>query len=133
LDISASTFTGGWLASISWSAEVNPKDRCIAAAAEHGRSTESGDYKKGNAAYDRMIAALAELRERADRGESVLKELLDHPNGWVRLDAAIHLLPLRAELASTVLEDLASGPQSQLEFNAKMGLREWRAGKLNVP
>jgi hypothetical protein len=112
---------------------ADPKERYVAETAEHGRCTESGDYKRGNAAYDRMIAALAELRGRADRGESVLIELLDHPNGWVRLGAAIHLLPLRAELASTVLEDLASGPQSQLEFNAKMGLREWRAGRLNVP
>jgi len=112
---------------------VDPKDRYIAAAAEHGRCTESGDYKRGNAAFDRMIAALAELRERADRGESILIELLNHPNGWVRLEAATHLLPLRAELASTILENLASGPQSQLEFIAKMVLQEWRAGRLNVP
>jgi hypothetical protein len=73
------------------------------------------------------------LRERADRGESVLIELLDHPNGWVRLDAAIHLLPLQAELASTILESLASGPRSEVEFEARMILREWRAGTLNVP
>ena len=112
---------------------MDPKDRYIAAAAEHGRCTESGDYKRGNAAFDRMIAALAELRERADRGESILIELLNHPNGWVRLEAATHLLPLRAELASTILENLASGPQSQLEFIAKMVLQEWRAGRLNVP
>jgi hypothetical protein len=131
LDISASTFTGR-LASFSWSAEVDPKDRYIAAAAEHGRCTESGDYKRGNAAFDRMKAALAELRGRADRGESILMELLNHPNGWVRLDAATDLLPLRVELASSILENLASGPQSQLEYIAKMVLREWRAGKLNV-
>ena len=112
---------------------VDPKDRYIAAAAEHGRCTESGDYKRGNAAFDRMVAALAELRERADRGGSVLIELLNHPNGWVRLEAATHLLPLRTELASTILENLASGPQSQLEFIAKMVLQEWRAGRLNVP
>ena len=112
---------------------VDSKDRYIAEAVEHGRCTESGDYKRGNAAFDRMIAALAELREYADRGESVLTELLNHPNGWVRLDAATHLLPLRAELASKVLEKLASGPQSQVEFDAVMVLREWRAGRLNVP
>src|SRR5260370_5508052 len=97
---------------------ADPKERYVAETAEHGRCTESGDYKRGNAAYDRMIAALAELRGRADRGESVLIELLDHPNGWVRLGPAIHLLPLRAELAATLLEDLASGLQSQLEFNS---------------
>ena len=112
---------------------MDPKDRYIAAATEHGRCTESGDFKKGNAAYDRMIAALAELRARSDRGELVLMQLLDHPNEWVRLDAATHLLPLRVELASTILENLASGPQSHVEFDAKMVLREWRAGTLNVP
>jgi hypothetical protein len=112
---------------------MNEKDRYVAEAAEHGRCTESGDFKKGNAAYDRMKVALAELRGRADRGESVLIELLNHPNGWVRLGAATHLLPLRAELASTILESLASGPQSEVEFDARMVLREWRAGRLNVP
>jgi hypothetical protein len=112
---------------------VDPKDRYIAEAAEHGRCTESGDYKRGNVAFDRMIAALAELRKRADRGESMLIELLNHPDGWVRLEAGTHLLPFREELASTILENLASGPQSQLEFVAKMVLREWRAGRLNVP
>ena len=73
---------------------VDSKDRYIAEAAEHGRCLESGDFKRGNAAYDRMIAALAELRERADRGESTLMELLTHPSGWVRLEAATHLLPM---------------------------------------
>jgi hypothetical protein len=112
---------------------MNEKDRYVAEAAEHGRCTESGEFKKGNAAFDRMIAALEELRGRADRGESVLIELLNHPNGWVRLDAATHLLPLQAELASTILDNLASGPRSEVEFNARTILREWRAGRLNVP
>ena len=112
---------------------VDPKDHYVAEAIEHGRCTESGDFKRGNAAYDRMKAALAELRARADRGESALMELLDHPTGWVRLSAATHLLPLRMELATEVLEALASGPQSQVEFDARMVLREWRAGRLNVP
>jgi hypothetical protein len=79
-----------------------------------------------------MKAVLAELRGRTDRGESILMELLNHPNGWVRLDAATDLLPLRAELASAVLENLASGAQSLLEFIAEMVLREWQAGRLNV-
>jgi Domain of unknown function (DUF2019) len=112
---------------------MDPKDRYIADAAEHGHCTESGDFKRGNAAFDRMIATLAELRRRPDRGESVLIELLNHPNGWVRLEAATHLLPLRADISSAILEDLASGPQSLLEFVADIVLREWRAGRLKVP
>lgn len=112
---------------------ANPKDQYVDAASEHGHCTDSGDFRKGNAAYDRMIAALKQLRRQSDRGESVLMELLNHPNGWVRLGAATHLLPLQAELAGAVLENLASGPQSQLEFCASMVLREWRAGKLKIP
>ena len=112
---------------------MDPKYRYVAAATEHGLCTENGDFKKGNAAYDRMIAILVELRGRTDRGELVLMELLTHPNGWVRVNAATHLLPLRPELASPVLESLASEPQSQLEFDAKMVLREWRAGRLEIP
>ena len=78
--------------------------------------------RRGNAAYGRMIAALgAVARPCDDRGESVLAELLNHPNGWLRLGAATHLLPLRVHLASQVLEDLASGPQSQMEFGAMNG------------
>ena len=111
---------------------MDPKDRFIAEAAEHGRCAESGDYKSGNKAFDRMLAALAELQGRADRGELALTELLNHQNGWVRLGAATHLLPLRAELASKVLEDLASGPRSEVEYDARIVLREWRAGRLNV-
>ena len=112
---------------------VNTRDLYVAAIAEHGRCKESGDYKRGNAAYDRMTAALAELRGRVDRGEAVLIELLGHENGWVRSAAATHLLPSQPELATAILEDLASGPQSKLEFNAMMVLREWRAGTLNIP
>jgi hypothetical protein len=73
---------------------VDPKDRYIVEAAEHGHCTESGVYKRGSAAFDRMKAALAELRGRADKGESILMGLLNHPNRWARLDAAADLLPL---------------------------------------
>jgi Domain of unknown function (DUF2019) len=112
---------------------MDPKDRYIVDAAEHGRCTESGDFKRGNVAFDRMEAALGKLRQHSDGGESVLKELLSHPNGWVKLSAATDLLPSQPELASAVLENLAAGPKSQLEFNAMMVLREWRAGRLKVP
>jgi hypothetical protein len=116
-----------------WRIRVDGRDRFAAEAAEHGRCTESGDFRKGNAAYDAMTAALKELRERADRGEAPLLELLNHPNNWVKLAAATHLLPLRPELASEVLEKLASGPRSEARFDARIVLRQWRSGKLKVP
>jgi hypothetical protein len=112
---------------------VDEKTRYITEAAEHGRCLEIGDFRRGNAAIERMMSALAKLRARPDRGESILIELLNHPNGWVKLSAATDLLPLRPDLGSATLEGLALGPQGQLEFNAMMVLREWRAGRLNVP
>ncbi|CAN5692884.1 hypothetical protein BH11PSE3_BH11PSE3_39320 [soil metagenome] len=105
----------------------------IAKAIEHGRCTESGDFTMGNAAFDRMEAALAELRRHDDRGASVLIGLLTHSNGWVRLEAATHLLPLQPEVACEALKKLEAGPQSYIEHGAKMVLQEWRAGKLKVP
>src|SRR5262249_7895868 len=112
---------------------MNSKDQYAADAAQHGLCTESGDYKRGNVAVDRLMATAAKLRKGPDRGEAVLVRVLNHPSGWVRLWPATVLLPLRAELASTTLEDLASGTQSKLEFDAKMVLREWRAGRLKMP
>lgn len=112
---------------------TSPKDRYIAAAVEHGRCTENGDFRKGNAAFDRMKAVLAELRQGVDRGESVLIELLDHPNEWVKVGAATHLLPLRADLSIAVLEALASEKQGMIGFDAEMVLQEWRKGALKVP
>ena len=112
---------------------LDAKERYLAKVIEHGRCTESGDSRTGNTAYDAMTAALKELRERDDRGEAPLLELLNHPNNWVKLAAATHLLPLRPELASEVLEKLASGPRTEARFDARIVLRQWRSGKLKVP
>jgi hypothetical protein len=112
---------------------MDDKDRYIAEATEYGRCSERADPKKVNAAYRRLAAVLAQLRAGSDRGESILVDLVNHSNGWVRLWAATDLLPLRAELASSALEELAAGPPSELRFDAKKVLREWRAGRLRVP
>ena len=53
-------------------------DRYIAARIDHGRCMEIGDFKRGNAAFDRMIAALEVMRGHADKGESILIKLLPH-------------------------------------------------------
>lgn len=112
---------------------MDDKDSYIANAVEHGRCVEKGDYENGNVAIDLLMETLAKLRQHSDSGQSTLLTLLSHPNGWVKLFAATHLLPTRGELAASILENLASGPQSELEFNATMILREWRAGRLKIP
>jgi hypothetical protein len=112
---------------------MDDKDRYITEATEYGRCSEAADSKKVNAAYHRLAAVLTRLRASSDRGESILVDLVNHSNGWVRLWAATDLLPLRAELASSALEKLASGRPGGLRLDAEMVLKEWRAGRLKVP
>jgi hypothetical protein len=112
---------------------MNARDQYIVKAVGYGRCAEAGGLKKVNAAYFRVKKALARLRLDPDRGESILTELLDHPDAWLRSLAATHLLPLRADLASPVLEVLASGTSGVLRLTAEMALKEWRAGRLKVP
>jgi len=111
---------------------ITTVEKFVKAAIDHGRYTEVGNPRACNKAYDRVIQALRELRASADHGESVLSEFLTHPNSSVRTWAATHLLTLQEALACAALEELASsvGPSA---FDAKMTLKEWRAGRLVVP
>ena len=108
------------------------EDAYAQAAAVHGAATDPGDYKKANAAYERQMCALARLRESPDQGRSSLTKLLEHDDPHVRCWAATHLLPLDEEETTRALEALASEPPF-VGFNAKMVLREWKAGRLKVP
>jgi hypothetical protein len=107
-------------------------EQYVAAAREHGKCTETGNYKSGNKAYDRIIAAIREMRKLPDRGEVILTELLFQPDDWVKMWAATHLLPLREAAASTVLARLASVSPGLLRADADMVLKEWRAGRLKI-
>jgi hypothetical protein len=112
---------------------IDDKHRYIAEAAEYGRCSDMASSKKVNAAYHRLAAVRRRMRAGSDQGESILVDLVNHSNRWVRLWAATDLLPLRAELASSALEELASGPPGELRLDAEMVLKEWQAGRLKVP
>lgn len=101
-------------------------------AVEQGAATDRGDHEKANAAHDRLMWALASLRESPDRGRSVLQAFLHHKDPHLRCWAATHLLPLDEAAATHVLKSQVSEPPF-VGFNAEMVLREWRAGRLRVP
>lgn len=112
---------------------MNAKDRYVAEIEEYGRCSERYDHKKSNAAFRRMDRTLRTIRGADDKGEAVLRPLLDHANDWVRTLAATHLLPLRADLAIPVLEQIAARPRGVLRLEAELILHEWRIGRLKVP
>ena len=111
---------------------VDVIERYIDAAAKHGAATDRGDHRTANAAYDDVLSALSEIRRFPDRGQSVLKELLNYPNSHVKIWAATHLLPLDEEAAIRALSALVSEPPF-VGINARMVLREWKAGRLKIP
>ncbi len=98
-------------------------------AVEHGVATAAGDWRRANAAHDRLLAALQVLRSSPDRGQSALSQALSHVNSSVVCWAATHLLPLDERRSTDVLVQLSAQP-GIIGFNAKTVLNEWRAGNL---
>jgi hypothetical protein len=105
----------------------------VVAVERHGASTDRGNAPSANRAYDQVMEALRDLRAMPDRGEAVLLELTSHQNDWVRVAASTHLLPLNEEQALATLEKLTASANGFVSTNAEVILKEWRAGRFNVP
>jgi hypothetical protein len=112
--------------------------RYAAAAAAHGQTTGTEDYRTGNRAADSIIAICRELRRRGPDAQNQLLPLLTHPDPAVRGWAGAHALefaPVEGERALQLLTTLPSDtlPNRLHAFGAEMVLREWRAGRLRFP
>lgn len=99
-------------------------------AARHGVATETGDHKKANKHYDRLVTALLALR--AEGAERALLGLLSDDNAAVRCWAATNSLEIDEEQARKALEGASSQP-GIAGFNARMVLSEWDKGTLKIP
>lgn len=107
-------------------------DEYIAAAHVHGEASVKGDNEEANEAYSKLIAIVRQLRQAPDQGAADLKEALKNEDAHVQCWAATHLLPLDETIAVSTLERLAADSASLAGFDAKMVLREWRAGSLTI-
>jgi hypothetical protein len=103
------------------------------AAVAHGEATEEGDFKRGNAAHDRLASAYRELRRRGEGAQDLLLPLLEDSRISVRGWAASHALEFKPELGEIVLEGIAAGAKGLLRLGAESTLSEWRAGRLRFP
>ena len=102
------------------------------AASAHGRASASGDSRGANRAHDVLASAYRTLRARGPDSQAKLLQLIRDPDVGVRTWVAAHALEFSAETGEPVLIDLAAQP-GLVGFNAKMTLREWRAGRLRFP
>ena len=135
---------------------MDPEQQFIEAARRHG------DMSRGAAAvnreYDKVIAALAELRSRSDRGRAFLLTCLAHSDPSVVAWAASFLLPKRPAVkavrraasglvtavawaasyivpdrrAVRALEQVAQDNFDLIGLGAETTLKEWRAGRLEI-
>lgn len=93
-------------------------------------ATESGDYKKGNNAFDRIIQILKYLKGLGKMNE--LEVLLSDSNVGVRMFAAYGLLPTSPKIAVPVLKEISQREDIH-SLTAKMTLEQWKQNTLMYP
>lgn len=86
-----------------------------------------------NAAADCVAGVYRLLRTRGSESQSLLLPLLSHPNIKVRQWAAAHALEFEPTAGERALTEIAGGERPLFAFEAKITLREWRAGRLRFP
>lgn len=93
-------------------------------------ATESGDYKKGNNAFDRIIQILKYLKGLGKMNE--LEVLLSDSNVGVRMFAAYGLLPTSPKIAVPVLKEISQREDIH-SLTAKATLEQWEQDTLIYP
>lgn len=93
-------------------------------------ATESGDYKKGNKVFDRIIQILKYLKGLEKMNE--LEGLLSDSNIGVRMFAAYGLLSTSPKIAVPVLKEISQRKDIQ-SLTAKMTLEQWEQNTLIYP
>ena len=89
-----------------------------------------GNSRKANVLYKKIRTIESQIKETKD-GKLRLLSFLDHPSGYVRLNAAVSLLNFFSPQAEKCLERLAK-ERENLGFIAEITLSEWKKGALNV-
>jgi hypothetical protein len=95
------------------------------AAAEQGEALRIGDPKKANSKYGTMKKTYLELKARGPEAQREICTLFEHPDGYVRLNAAAHSLEFDAPRALRVLQILDKMASGLLGFTAAMIVKEW--------
>lgn len=111
----------------------SPEENYVDAAIIHLRYLDIGDSRRSNAAHDRLIKAIRNIRNRPDRGLLFLSGLLTHDDENVRLWSASHLLPLNEEIAIHELKKLAKNANSWIvRSSAENTEAEWQKDNLDI-
>lgn len=89
----------------------------------------SGDYRKGNKAYENRKIVIKYLLE--NQGMDDLKVFYKSDNLFVRLSAATYLAPIDNNNCYQIVKAIMEADAGWASFNAKYTLQEW--SKLSSP
>lgn len=92
----------------------------LEAAAMQAEATESGDYKRANKMYDRIIKSVNYLTEHNALG--MIEQCLYNENIGIKLWSASFLLS--SSIAKNILEEIANGDYGIHFLTAKMILKQ---------
>jgi len=95
------------------------------AAAEQGEALLNADPKRANSRYRTMTKTYSELESRGPAAQKEILSLFEHPDGYVRLNAAAYSLDFDPPGAIRVLEVIRKMESRLLGFTAGMIVEEW--------
>jgi hypothetical protein len=95
------------------------------AAAQQGEALRAADPKKANSRYRTMEKTYLELKSRGPAAQREVLSLFEHPDGYVRLNAAAYSLEFDPPSALRVLQILDKMESRLLGFTAGMIVKEW--------
>ena len=98
---------------------------------EWGIAQDKADSKKSNKIYDKKNECYHEIRENISLYIDDLIDLLNDENNYVKSEIAFLLLPYKTEEAKKTLEEIST-KRGTIAFTAKMTLKLWDEGKLNL-
>jgi len=105
--------------------------QCVEYAEKHGVAANEvvTNYRNTNRLYDKTYTLFKELKSSGREGLDALRNLLEHPNDYVRAKAAIFLLSVDTDKARKILEEMSNRP-GIFGFSMSMTLKEWDKGNL---
>jgi hypothetical protein len=96
-----------------------------AAAAEQGEALRAADPKKANSRHRTVKKTYLVLESRGREAQREMFSLFEHPDGYVRLNAAAHSLEFDAPSALRVLQVIDKMETGLLGFTASMAIQYW--------
>ena len=104
------------------------EEKFLQHSVQHGVLYVNGDYKKANKLHKELHNLYNHAKEQ--REEELFSEMLDNPDEYVKLWAAIFTLKSKPDIAENILKKLSTN--SKVKMTASATLHLWKEVKLEL-